>query len=66
MGGQGLMSIAETHSHECTALAKYVQKSKDPLTSIFHEHHSPVQKFLIKYLDGPKSTDVEEIINNHL
>mmetsp|Transcript_23785 Transcript_23785/g.35517 ORF Transcript_23785/g.35517 Transcript_23785/m.35517 type:complete len:117 (-) Transcript_23785:490-840(-) len=66
MGGRGLTSVAETHSHECTTLAKYVQNSKDPLTSIFCDTHSPAQKFLMKYLDGPKSAEVEETSNKQL
>eukprot|EP00957_Ditylum_brightwellii_P015304 1152875-Ditylum_brightwellii.AAC.1 len=66
MGGCGLMSIAETHSHECTALAKYVQASKDPLTFIFHKNNLSAQKFLMKYLGGPKSAKVKETNNQNL
>eukprot|EP00957_Ditylum_brightwellii_P120917 9222321-Ditylum_brightwellii.AAC.2 len=60
------MSVAEFHFHECAALVKYVQASKGPLTSIFCETHSPTQKFLMKYLDSPKSAKVEETNNKDL
>eukprot|EP00957_Ditylum_brightwellii_P102748 7830282-Ditylum_brightwellii.AAC.1 len=43
------------HSHECTALANYVNNSKDLLTTLFRNTPPPNQKFLMKYLDGPKS-----------
>eukprot|EP00957_Ditylum_brightwellii_P031510 2389224-Ditylum_brightwellii.AAC.1 len=66
IGGCGLTSTAEMHSHECTALAKYVHTSKDPLTSIFRKTNSPAQKFLMKYLDGPKNAKVKETNNEHL
>eukprot|EP00957_Ditylum_brightwellii_P047477 3605718-Ditylum_brightwellii.AAC.1 len=42
-GGHGLTSVKDTHTHECTALAQYIQKSDDPLTQLFCDTPSPTQ-----------------------
>eukprot|EP00957_Ditylum_brightwellii_P080705 6137902-Ditylum_brightwellii.AAC.1 len=56
----------ETHSHECASLTNYVNTSKDPFTTLFHNTPSPTQKFLMKYLESPKSATVEATNDWHL
>eukprot|EP00957_Ditylum_brightwellii_P150449 11455841-Ditylum_brightwellii.AAC.1 len=59
-GGHGLTSIEDTHTHECTSLAQYAQSSKDPLTQLFCDTPSPMQKALMKYANGPMASTPEE------
>eukprot|EP00957_Ditylum_brightwellii_P212024 15366872-Ditylum_brightwellii.AAC.1 len=58
--------LIEKPSHECSALANYVHKSQDLITTLFHNTPSQAQKFLMNYLDGPKSANVEETDNQYL
>eukprot|EP00957_Ditylum_brightwellii_P000406 31532-Ditylum_brightwellii.AAC.1 len=63
-GGCGLTSIEDTHTHEYTTLAQYIQSSKDPLTQLFRDTPSPTHKSLMKYAKGhlasmPEKMDVD-------
>eukprot|EP00957_Ditylum_brightwellii_P168496 12825806-Ditylum_brightwellii.AAC.1 len=60
-GGCGITSIKDTHTHECTSLARYIQSSKDPLTQLFCDTPFPTQKALMKCADGPLASTPEEM-----
>eukprot|EP00957_Ditylum_brightwellii_P193119 14704001-Ditylum_brightwellii.AAC.1 len=62
-GGRGLTGVEETHKEECSALAKYVMRSADPLTRIMGDTPPPTQKHLMWYatmpwFSTPDKTDV--------
>eukprot|EP00957_Ditylum_brightwellii_P003338 252799-Ditylum_brightwellii.AAC.1 len=55
-GGRGLTGLEDTYNDKCSALAKYVVKSDEPLTAVVRETTSLTQKFLMMFVSAPKYT----------
>ena len=53
-GHQGITGVEDTHDNNFLALAQYVLKSFDELTTIVQEIPNPTQKFLLKFASAPK------------
>eukprot|EP00957_Ditylum_brightwellii_P070360 5345489-Ditylum_brightwellii.AAC.1 len=64
-GGRGLTGLEDNHNTECSALAKYVVKSDDPLRAVVRETTSLTQKFLMKFASAPKCTTPDLMDEQH-
>eukprot|EP00957_Ditylum_brightwellii_P200503 15285215-Ditylum_brightwellii.AAC.1 len=63
--GIGLICVEDTHTYECTTLAKYLLNSTDTLTKMVHETTTLMQKFLFKSTSSPNFTTPKLTDDSH-
>ena len=64
-GGRGLIGAADCHRQECTKLAEYLSRSKDPFSKIICQVERTKKHGILSYLNTMKEGSTEDIDREH-